>query len=119
MIKKKKIKIIKNNNSKIIKFVNKNQLPFKKFGEIYFSELKPKISKDWKFYNNRNQYLTVIQGRVMFSFKKNKESKEKKILLKYSDKIDAIFIPKNCYYKFECISKKKSIIVNIIDQIVK
>ena len=119
MIKKKKIKIIKNNKSKIIKFVNRNELPFKKFGEIYFSEVKPKIPKDWKFYNNRNQYLTVIQGSVMFFFKKNKESKEKKILLKYSDKIEAIFIPKNYYYKFECVSKKKSIIVNIIDQIVK
>ena len=42
----------------------------------------------------------------MFFLKKTKKVKKKKILLKYSDKIDAIFIPKNCYYKFECISKK-------------
>ena len=34
MIKKKKIKIIKNDKTKIIKFVNRNQLPFKNFGEI-------------------------------------------------------------------------------------
>ena len=119
MIRRKKIKIIKNNKSKIIKFANNRQLPFKKFGEIYFSEIKPNTSRDWKFYKNRNQYLTVIQGSVLFFFKKNKKSKEKKILLKYSDQIDAIFIPKSYYYKFECSSKKKSIIVNIIDQIVK
>lgn len=119
MIRKKKIKIIKKNSSKVIKFVNKNQLPFSKFGEIYFSEVKPKIIKDWKIHKNRNQYLTIIQGSVIFFFKKTQKSKEKKIYLKYPDKLSSIFIPKNYYYKFQCISKKKSIIVNVIDQIVK
>ncbi len=119
MIRTKKIKIIKNSKGNIIKFVNKNQLPLNKFGEIYFSEIKPNTTKDWKYHQNRNQYLTIADGSVIFSFKKKKNGKIKKILLKYPNKLNSIFIPKKYYYKFECISKKKSIIVNIIDEIVK
>ena len=72
MIRTKKIKIIKNTKGNIIKFVNKNQLPLKKFGEIYFSEIKPNTTKDWKYHQNRNQYLTIADGSVVFFFKKKK-----------------------------------------------
>ena len=64
MIKKKKIKVIKNSKGNIIKFINSKELPIKKFGEIYFSEVKPNIFKGWKFHNLRSQYLTVISGNV-------------------------------------------------------
>ena len=40
MIKKIKIKIIKNVKGNIIKFFNFNQKLLKKYGEIYFSEVK-------------------------------------------------------------------------------
>jgi len=119
MIRKKKIKIIKNPKGNIVKFVNKNQLPFKKFGEIYFSEIKPNTIKNWKYHENRNQYLTIVEGSVVFFFKKKIKGKIKKILLKYPNKLNSIFIPKKYFYKFKCISKKKSIIVNIIDEIIK
>lgn len=119
MIRKKKIKIIKNPKGNIVKFVNKNQLPFKKFGEIYFSEIKPNTTKNWKYHENRNQYLTIVEGSVVFFFKKKIKGKIKKILLKYPNKLNSIFIPKKYFYKFKCISKKKSIIVNIIDEIIK
>ena len=119
MIRKKKIKIIRNPKGNIVKFVNKNQLPFKKFGEIYFSEIKPNTTKNWKYHENRNQYLTIVEGSVVFFFKKKIKGKIKKILLKYPNKLNSIFIPKKYFYKFKCISKKKSIIVNIIDEIIK
>lgn len=119
MIRKKKIKIIKNPKGNIVKFVNKNQLPFKKFGEIYFSEIKPNTTKNWKYHENRNQYLTIVEGSVVFFFKKKIKGKIKKILLKYPNKLNSIFIPKKYFYKFKCISKKKSIIINIIDEIIK
>ena len=119
MIRIKKTKIIKSNESRIIKFANKNNLPFKKFGEIYFSEVKPQINKDWKYHQNRNQFLTIIEGSVMFFFKKKKGGKVKKVLLTYPNRLNSIYIPKRNYYKFKCVSKKKSFIINIIDEIVK
>ena len=119
MIRIKKTKIIKNYKGRIIKFANKNDLPFKKFGEIYFSEIKQGINKDWKYHQNRNQFLTIIQGSVVFFFKKKKDGNVKKVLLSYPNRLNSIYIPKKNYYKFKCVSKKKSFIINIIDEIVK
>ena len=119
MIKKRKIKVIKNSKGNIIKFINSKELPIKKFGEIYFSEVKPNIFKGWKFHNSRNQYLTVISGNVEFSFKRKKNGKIKKILINSKKNLYGIFIPKKIFYCFKCKSKNKAIIVNIIDEIVK
>ena len=119
MIRIKKNKIIESKNSRIIKFANKDNLPLKKFGEIYFSEVKPQINKEWKYHQNRNQYLTIIEGSVMFFFKNKKDGKTKKVLLTYPNRLNSIYIPKKNYYKFKCVSKKKSFIINIIDEIVK
>ena len=119
MIKKKKIKVIKNPKGKIIKFVNYKELPLKKIEEIYFSEVKPNKFKGWKFHNSRNQYLTVVTGSVEFSFKKKINSKIKKILINSEKDLYSIFIPKKVFYSFKCNSKSKAIIINIIDEIVK
>ena len=119
MIKKKKIKIIKNLKGNIVKFADLNNLPFKKLGEIYFSEIKPKSFKGWKYHNLRNQYLTVVYGSVEFSFKKGLKDKIKRIIINIKKKQYALYIPKKTYYNFRCLSKDKAIIVNIIDEVVK
>ena len=119
MIKKYKIKIIKNSKGNIFKFLNFQKLPFKKFGEIYFSEVKPNIFKGWKFHYSRNQYLTVINGSVEFSFKKKANGKIKKILINSKKNLYSLYIPKKIYYSFRCYSQTKALIVNIIDEVVK
>ena len=119
MIKKKKIKIIKNSKGNIIKFANLNNLPFKKLGEIYFSEIKPNSFKGWKYHNLRNQYLTVVNGSVEFSFKKKPKDKIKKIIINIMNKHHALYIPKKTFYSFKCLSKNKAIIANIIDEVVR
>ena len=55
----------------------------------------------------------------MFFFKKKKGGKVKKVLLTYPNRLNSIYIPKRNYYKFKCVSKKKSFIINIIDEIVE
>ena len=119
MIKKKKIRIIKNLKGNIVKFADLNNLPFKKLGEIYFSEIKPQSFKGWKYHNLRNQYLTVVYGSVEFSFKKSLKDKIKKIIINNKNKQNALYIPQKTYYSFKCLSRDKAIIVNIIDEVVK
>ena len=119
MIKKKKIKIIKNPKGEIIKFADFKRIPFKKLGEIYFSEIKPNLFKGWKYHNLRNQYLTVVNGSVEFLFKKSPNDKIKKIIINTKNKQYALYIPKKTYYSFKCISKNTALIVNIIDEVVK
>ena len=119
MIKKNKIKIIKNKKGNIIKFLNFKKKILNRYGEIYFSEVKKNYFKGWKFHNKRNQLLTLASGTVIFSFKKNLKDKPKEIKLSYPNNLYSLFIPKKTYYSFRCISKKTGIIVNLIDEIIE
>ena len=117
MIKLRKIKIIKNEKGNLIKFINKNNLKIK-FGEIYFSEVLPNKFKGWKFHENRNQLMTIASGKVRFSFKSKNTNKLKIKTLSFPKRLSTIFIPKKAYYSFKCLSNKKALLVNIIDEIV-
>ena len=120
MIKKKKIKIIKNKKGNIIKFFNfQKDTSKKKYGEIYFSEVKKKYFKGWKFHEKRNQIMTICSGSIEVSFKNKNSSRIKKIKLSYPKNLYALQIPKKTYYSFRCLSRQKAIIVNIIDEVVK
>ena len=116
MIKKIKIKIIKNYKGSIVKFFNFKLNLLKKYGEIYFSEVKKNNFKGWKFHEKKNQVMTICSGIVEFSFKKKNQEKIKKIKLSYPNNLYAIFIPKKTFYCFKCLSKQKAIIVNLVDE---
>ena len=78
MIKKIKIRFVKKKKLKIIKFANIKKIPLKKLGEIYFSEVEPNLWSAWKFYEFRNQYLTVVSGSVEFLCKERLNGVKKK-----------------------------------------
>tara|TARA_B100000787_G_scaffold61478_1_gene44984 strand:- start:356 stop:715 length:360 start_codon:yes stop_codon:yes gene_type:complete len=119
VIKKIKIKIIKKKKLNITKFANFRKIPLKKLGEIYFSEAEPNIWSTWKFYETRNQYLTIAYGSVEFLYKNKLNGKVKKITINNSKKLFALYIPQKHYYRFKCTSKNKALIINIIDEVVK
>ena len=75
-IKLKKIKIKKGN---ILKFLSNKDKFFKKFGELYFSEIKKNKIKGWNFHSLNKCYLAVLMGRVHFKFL---EIKKKRVILK-------------------------------------
>ena len=116
MIKKIKIKKIKNSKGNIIKFFNFKLRLLNKYGEIYFSEVKKNKFKGWKFHERKNQVMTISSGIVEFSFKKKNQGKIIKIKLSYPNNLYAIYIPKKTFYSFKCLSKQKAIIVNLVDE---
>ena len=61
-------KVIKNTKGHLFKIISKNHNFFTKFGELYFSEVKPKKFKGWKFHHKRHQVITVASGKVRFFF---------------------------------------------------
>lgn len=119
MIKKKKIKVIKLNKGNIVKFFDFNKSPLKKYSEIYFSEVKKNKFKGWKYHENRSQVMTISSGSVMFAFKKKINGKQKKIKMSYPNNLYWIYIPKKLFYSFKCLSKRNSIIINLIDERIK
>ena len=114
-----KIKIIKNSKGNLYKMLSKKHNFFKKFGEIYFSEVHPKKFKGWKIHKKRTQLITVVNGSIRFFLKKQLKDKPKIVEIKYPNKMNLLKIMPNTYYSFICTSKKKSLIINLIDEVVK
>ncbi len=114
----KKIKIInlkkiENSKGAIIKILNKNDKNFKKFGEIYFSEIKKNKIKGWNLHKKFFCHITICYGDLIVKLK-NKKSKIKKIHLSIL-KPRLLIIPPGIW--FSLTSKKNSMIVNILSGI--
>lgn len=65
-IKISKKKIIKNYKGNIIKFINNKNILFKKFGEVYFSEINPNMTKGWNYHKKNTCLISVVIGKVKF-----------------------------------------------------
>ena len=115
----KKIHVIKNPKGNLYKVVSKNHYFYNKFGEIYLSEVIRGKFKGWKYHEYRNQIITVASGKVRFFFKKKITDKPTFVDLEYPSKLYLLKIEPKTYYSFECKSKKKGLIINLIDEVVK
>jgi dTDP-4-dehydrorhamnose 3,5-epimerase-like enzyme len=115
----KKIPIIKNFKGNLFKIISKDHVFYNKFGEIYLSEVRPGKFKGWKYHENRTQIITVIAGKVRFFFKKKITDKATFIDIGYPNNLYLLKIEKKTYYSFKCKSKTRSLIINLIDEIVK
>jgi len=75
------LKKIKTSKGDIYKFLSKQDKYFKKFGEIYFSEIKKNQKKGWNYHLKNICHISVIAGKVRFHFlkKKAKVIKAKKL----------------------------------------
>ena len=58
------IKTISNSKGNIHKIIQKGDVNFSKFGELYISELLPNKIKAWKLHLKQTQNITVPIGKV-------------------------------------------------------
>jgi len=113
LIKFSKGKRIKNPKGDIIKFISKKNRLFKKFGEMYFSEIKKNKVKGWNFHGKLSCMLFVPYGKVEFIIYNSFKKKMTKTIL--SDKnLNILNIPSKNWFCFKSLVKK-SIIANILD----
>lgn len=105
---------ISNIKGNIIKIINKKDKRFKKFGEIYFSEIKKNYIKGWNLHKKYYCQLSLCYGKIILRLKdKNSNKKTINISLK-NPKL--IIIPPNIWFSFESVVKK-SMIFNILSGI--
>ena len=119
MIGSKKIplKVIQVKKGNIYKFISKKEIFFKKFGEIYFSEIKFNKIKGWNYHKKNKCQVAVISGKVRFSFlKKNKKSFISKTIILSSKNYSMIVIPPKVYFSFKGLNKF-NLIVNFLENI--
>ena len=105
-----KNKIFKTKIGRLIKFVNKDSKFFKKFGEIYFNNIKKtKKQNDWILHKNYQCLILVISGKVKFSIKNKKKNKNLNL-----DNNVILKINSGTWFSFSSITKN-ALFVNLID----
>ena len=106
---------VKNNKGDILKFLSKKNNFFKKFGEIYFSEINQNKIKGWNYHTKYKCHLSVISGKVTFRFlKKNKKTfLNKKITLSKKNYSMIIVSPK-IFISFKGLGKH-NLVVNFLE----
>ena len=117
-LKKIDIKIIKNEKGDILKFISSKNPYFKKFGEVYFSEIKKGQTKGWNLHTKFKCFISVLSGSVTFNFKDNrKKSKTYKLKMKVvlgKKNYGILLIPPNIWFSFKG-NTNNSIIANALN----
>ena len=107
-------KVIKNKKGNLIKYVSKKDKYFKKFGEIYFNEIKFKKKKGLTKHKLNNCIIKCLCGKVKFHFIDQNNNELKIIINSKQNKV--LKIPPNIWFNFESISGK-SLIANLIERV--
>ena len=93
-------------------FLKKSDSNYKKFGEAYFSWIKPDKIKAWKFHKKMSLNLAVPYGKVKFVFF-IKKLKKFKIIVVGEKNYKMISVPPGIWFGFKGLAKHESIILNI------
>jgi len=108
-----KLKIIKDKRGDLLKYIDKKSNFYKKFGEIYFNEIKKNETKGWNYHKKNQCIITVPFGKVKFKFTNTIGGKVKVITIG-RENYKAIVIPPKVWFNFTSV-KKHSLVVNFID----
>ena len=111
-----KLKQIIDNRGKIMHMMRADNPIFQKFGEIYFSTVKPKFIKAWHLHKEATLNYVCIKGKVKLElFDERKESetfgKYQKLILSPEDYF-MVTIPPLVWNGFKGIDQEESIIAN-------
>jgi len=108
-----RLEIFKNTKGDVLKYVSRKNSFFKKFGEVYFSEIHKNKTKGWNLHKKNTCLITVPYGKVQFTFiEKGKTLKKKIIIGKKNYKL--VIIPPNFWFSFRSLTKT-SLVANCID----
>ncbi len=107
-----KNKVFKTKIGKLIKFANKESKFFKKFGEVYFNNIKiSKKKNDWILHKKYQCIILVVNGKIEFCFKNKKGIKK----INLNNKMILSIYP-GTWFKFSS-KTKNALFVNLIDGI--
>ncbi len=106
------LKIKKISSGNVMRVLQKKELKKWSFGEAYFSKIKFKKIKAWKYHLKMTLNLAVPSGRVKFVFYSQKENRFRIIEIG-ERKYLRITVPPKVWFGFKGMAKNESIILNI------
>ena len=108
------LKKISNTKGDVWHAVKSNEKHFYRFGELYFSWIKPGKIKAWKYHKKMTMSLIVPVGNVLCVF--FDEYNKKFVKINIGDKnYKKIIVPPGYIFGFKNISNNKSLIANFAD----
>ena len=110
-----KLKISTNPKGDVLKYLTRKNKYFKKFGEVYFTEIKKNKVKGWNFHKKCWCLLTVPYGKVKFTFAENINSKKKTIIIGKKN-YSLIVVPPRIWFNFMSI-ENISLVVNTLNHV--
>ena len=110
-----KLKISTNPKGDVLKYLTRKNKYFKKFGEVYFTEIKKNKIKGWNFHKKCWCLLAVPYGKVKFTFAENINSQKKTIIIG-KKKYFIIVVPPRIWFNFMSI-EKISLVVNTLNHV--
>ena len=112
----KNLKQIENEQGKVMHMLRSDDKIFKKFGEIYFSFVKPKVIKAWRKHKKMELNLVCIKGEIKLVLyderKKSITYKQIQEIILSPKNYFLISVPSNIWYGFQDLSNSESIIAN-------
>ena len=113
-----KQKVIKNKKGDILKFISKKESFFKKFGEIYFTEIKKNKTKGWNYHKKNKCFFLVPYGKVKFHLvdgrKKSKSFNHQNKIILQKKNLRILSVPAGIWFSFKSLAKH-SIVANCLE----
>ena len=111
------LKEISDQRGTVLHMLRSDSENFKKFGEIYFSEINPGYVKTWKKHLKMTQNFAVPAGKGIFKFYDDRSDSKsfgfkEKIIIGRPDNYYLITVPPLIWYSFENIVDKHSLVAN-------
>ena len=115
-----KLKISTNPKGDVLKYLTRQNKYFKKFGEVYFTEIKKNKVKGWNCHKKNNCLLVVPYGKVQFWFidgRYNSKSRYKEKKITISKKYHRIIsVPAKVWFSFKSLTGL-SIVANCMENV--
>ena len=113
------LKQIADERGRVMRMLRVDDSVFEKFGEIYFSEVLPRVIKAWNRHKRMSQLFAVPVGKIRLVIYDDREMSKSKGNLKAleigRDHYQLVKIPPNLWYGFKCTSEHPALLVNCTD----
>ncbi|KHE94087.1 MAG: dTDP-4-dehydrorhamnose 3,5-epimerase family protein [Candidatus Scalindua rubra] len=113
------LKQIVDERGKVMHMLRNDSPLFKKFGEIYFSVVNPRVVKAWKRHKEMIQNFAVPIGMIKLVIYDNRDGTKSygrtEVLEIGEDNYCLVKIPPLLWYGFQCASSTQALIANCTD----
>jgi dTDP-4-dehydrorhamnose 3,5-epimerase len=110
------LKRIEDERGAVMHMLRSDQPHFEKFGEVYFSMVKPGVIKGWKLHKEISQNMAVPEGKirlVIYDPRKTSPTFGQIQAIDFgTDNYCLVQMPPNVWYAFQAISSTHAIIAN-------